>query len=150
MSPHPRTVSAQITVEELARVTPCPDHAVFAVVDQRGRAVGVLHWDDVIRIPHVERPARLVGDVIQGPIVMKNEALAEALGRPAVARATTAVVVDNARQPVGLLDVRDASRPLADRGTVVPEMTGSWTVVPSDGPGHASVGQERHGTASSV
>ena len=80
------TVSAEVTVEDLAHSVPTPaPHAVFRVVDHRGRAAGVLYWDDVVRMPHVERPARLVGDVARAPEPAEADPAAAPFDRRALA-----------------------------------------------------------------
>jgi hypothetical protein len=81
MSSGPRTISSQVTVEEIAHRMPMPEpHAVYAVIDPHGHALGALYWDDVMRMPHVERPARLVGEVARGPVVTGSDGLVDPRG----------------------------------------------------------------------
>jgi hypothetical protein len=111
MSASPCTISSQLTVEEIAHRVPMPQpHAVFAVIDPEGHALGALFWDDVMRMPHGERPARLAGEVARGPVVAGSDGLVEVLERPGLAKVATAVVVNGIREPVGLLDVTAARR----------------------------------------
>ncbi|HEU4974916.1 MAG TPA: hypothetical protein VFT50_07465 [Baekduia sp.] len=114
MSADVHAISAQLTVEEVTHGALGPsEHPVYAVTDAGGRAVGVLLRDDLLHIPHHERPARLVGDVARAAVVDRGAELAGALERPDVAGAGTAVVVDDHRRPVGLLRV-GAARPAAE------------------------------------
>jgi hypothetical protein len=110
-----RSVAAQATVEETVhgRWPPAPG-TLFAVTDPRGRAVGVLDWDDVLAVPHLERPARLVGQLARGAVVEGASALDDVIARPALAGARAAVVVDGSRRPVGLLDLDVARARAAD------------------------------------
>lgn len=108
MSPDVPEISAQLTVEEVTHETLGPtEQTAYAVTDRGGHALGVLLRDDLLRIPHTERPARLVGDVVRPAVVDRSTELAEALSRPEIAAAGTAVVVDAARMPVGLVRVAD-------------------------------------------
>jgi hypothetical protein len=111
-----RSVPAQSTVEETAhgRRPPAPG-TLFAVTDPRGRAVGVLDWDDVMAVPHLERPARLVGQLARAAVVERGSAVDDVLARPKLAGVRAAVVVDTARRPVGLLDLEAARSHAADR-----------------------------------
>lgn len=113
MSPGVSAISAQLTVEEVTNGAVAPtERAAYAVTDARGRVLGVLLRDDLLRIPHTERPARLVADVARAAVVDGSAGLREALERPGVAAAGTAVVVDAALRPVGMLSVDDAQHVL--------------------------------------
>lgn len=108
MSHGVRSVSSQSTVEEVATGLPSPGPlTVFAVTDRRGRAVGVLRWDDVLRVPHIERPALLVADLTRHAIVPGSADPSGILVATALADGGTAVVTDHDRAPVGLMS-RDA------------------------------------------
>jgi CBS domain containing-hemolysin-like protein len=112
MSPDVPAISAQLTVEEVTYGTLGPtERPAYAVTDRDGHALGVLLREDLLRIPHTERPARLVGDVARAAVVDRSADLAEVLVRPGVAEAGTAVVVDAGRMPVGLLRLRDVQPP---------------------------------------
>lgn len=109
MSADVPAISAQLTVEEVTHDTLGPiGRPAFAVCDAKGHAVGVLLWDDLARIPHTERPARLLADVTRYAVVDRSAELSAALDRPDLVAAGTAVVVDRGRRPVGLLSMDDA------------------------------------------
>lgn len=111
-----RSVSAQCTVEETVhrRRPPAPG-TLFAVTDPSGRAIGVLDWDDVLAVPHLERPARLVGQLARPATVDRTSTVEHVLARPALMGARAAIVVDRARRPIGLLDLDAARARAAER-----------------------------------
>lgn len=104
------TVSSQITVEEATRrLSDAHDHVAFAVIDGAGHAVKALEWEDILRVPRGERPARLVAEVRgHGVLVEGSAEVDEVLARPALARVDTAIVVDARRDPIGVLDLDGA------------------------------------------
>jgi Zn-dependent protease/CBS domain-containing protein len=87
----------------------------FPVVDDRGRATGLLSIGLVDRLTRQQRAAQWVSDVAdRDPALMVGggEDVADLLERPAFARVGRAAVVDEDGAPIGLLSITDVQRAL--------------------------------------
>ncbi|MGA2319207.1 MAG: site-2 protease family protein [Solirubrobacteraceae bacterium] len=87
----------------------------FPVVDERGRAVGLLSLTQIESLSARQRPAQPVAEVADrdpGLIVAAGEDVARLIERPAFARVGRAVVVDEPGRPVGLISITDVQRAL--------------------------------------
>lgn len=85
----------------------------FPVVDDGGRAIGLLSLDRVKAVPAAERELRTVAQLADAdPDLLVDPAtpVATLLARPAFARVGRAVVVDADRRPIGLLSTTDVAR----------------------------------------
>lgn len=113
MSAPPDLLPGELPIEEALRSHfMALRHAAFPVVD-RGSLVGILAIDRIEAMPAAERKTRFVRDLTDRDpdlIVDEHERLGDLLDRPAFQRVGRAVVVDDARRPVGLVSVTDISR----------------------------------------
>jgi CBS domain-containing protein len=90
-------------------------YTAFPVIDDDGRAVGVLSLDRLETLTRAERPRRWVREIAErdpGLLVGEDEDVARMLERPAFARVGRAAVVDGLGVPVGLLSITDVQRAL--------------------------------------
>jgi len=115
-APHPACIPADVTAQEAIR-THFARHlySAFPVVDDAGRAVGLLRLDALRAVPAPERARRRaveLADTDPGLLVAASEPVADVLSRPAFQRAGRAVVVDASGRPVGLLSITDLQRTL--------------------------------------
>jgi Zn-dependent protease/predicted transcriptional regulator len=87
----------------------------FPVVDERGRAIGLVSVAQIDALTRQQRSARWVADIADrdpGLIVGGGEDVARLLERPAFARVGRAVVVDEPGSPIGLVSITDVQRAL--------------------------------------
>jgi Zn-dependent protease/predicted transcriptional regulator len=87
----------------------------FPVVDEQGRAVGLVSVKQIEALTRQQRAARLVSEIADRDpelMVTGDEDVARLLERPAFARVGRAVVVDEPGRPVGLVSITDVQRTL--------------------------------------
>ena len=87
----------------------------FPVVDERGRASGLVSLEQLEALAPAQRAAvRMLDLADRDPqlIVAKDEDIARLLERPAFARHGRAVVVDQSGRPIGLVSITDVQRSL--------------------------------------
>jgi Zn-dependent protease/predicted transcriptional regulator len=87
----------------------------FPVVDERGRAVGLLSVAQIEALAPSQRTERRIGEIADrdpGLMVGGEEDVARVLERPAFARVGRAVVVDEPGRPIGLISITDVQRAL--------------------------------------
>jgi Zn-dependent protease/predicted transcriptional regulator len=87
----------------------------FPVVDERGRAIGLVSVAQIDSLTRQQRSARWVAEIADrdpGLIVGGGEDVARLLERPAFARVGRAVVVDEPGSPIGLVSITDVQRAL--------------------------------------
>jgi len=87
----------------------------FPVVDQRGRALGLVSLTQIEALTPAQREGRPVGEIAErDPSLLVREAddVAGLLEQPAFVRVGRAVVVDARGRPVGLLSITDVQRAL--------------------------------------
>ncbi len=100
----------------------------FPVVDERGRAVGLVSVTQIEALRGPQRDARRVGEIADrdaGLLVAGTEDVSRLLERPAFARIGRAVVIDEFGRPVGLVSITDVQRALrASRLTGRPDRGG--------------------------
>ncbi len=87
----------------------------FPVVDEQGRAIGLVSVTQMQALPRHPRTERLVGGLADrdpGLLVAADEDVSRLLERPAFARVGRAVVVDELGRPVGLVSITDVQRTL--------------------------------------
>lgn len=90
-------------------------YTAFPVVDELGRAVGMVSIAQVEALARQRRASQeLAGVVDRDPslIVHADEDVAGLLERPAFARVGRAVVVDEPGKPLGLISITDVQRAL--------------------------------------
>lgn len=89
--------------------------SAFPVVDEAGRAVGILALDDVRAIPETRRRTTRAGEVVTpepGLLVDPQTLVTDLLQLPEFHRVGRAVAVDAAGGPVGLISITDVQRRL--------------------------------------
>lgn len=116
MSTPPVALPASLTLEDAIRVG-FVRHLfnAFPVVDDAGRAIGVLTLDAVRRVPPEARrtvTVRQAAVTDPGLLVDPATAIADLLQQPAFLRVGRAVVVDAEQRPLGVLSVTDVQRRL--------------------------------------
>ena len=87
----------------------------FPVVDERGRAVGLVSVKQIEALAPGQRAEHRVAEIADrdpGLMVGGEEDVARVLERPAFARVGRAVVVDEAGGPLGLISITDVQRAL--------------------------------------
>jgi Zn-dependent protease/predicted transcriptional regulator len=87
----------------------------FPVLDDHGRAIGLVSVSQVEALSRADRAAHSIAEVADrdpGLVVPEEEDVARVLQRPAFARVGRAVVVDQAGMPVGLISITDVKRAL--------------------------------------
>ncbi|HLL92318.1 MAG TPA: site-2 protease family protein [Solirubrobacteraceae bacterium] len=87
----------------------------FPVVDEAGRALGLVSLAQVEALTPEQRDARRVGEIAERDpslLVREQDDVAGLLERPAFARVGRAVAVDSFGRPVGLLSITDVQRAL--------------------------------------
>jgi len=87
----------------------------FPVVDEQGRAIGVVSVAQIGRLTRSERAQQNVGELADRDpslLLAEEEDVARLLERPAFARVGRAVVVDNRGRPIGLISITDVQRAL--------------------------------------
>lgn len=87
----------------------------FPVVDEQGRAIGLVSLTQIEALRGGQRTLRQVGEIADrdpGLLVSGEEDVALLLERPAFARMGRAVVVDELGRPVGLVSITDVQRTL--------------------------------------
>jgi Zn-dependent protease/predicted transcriptional regulator len=87
----------------------------FPVVDERGRAIGLVSVAQIDALTRQQRSAQWVAEIADrdpGLIVGGGEDVARLLERPAFARVGRAVVVDEPGSPIGLVSITDVQRAL--------------------------------------
>ena len=90
-------------------------YTAFPVVDEQGRAVGLVSLPQIEALTRRQRATRLVGEIADrdpGLLVAAEEDVARLLERPAFARVGRAVVIDELGRPVGLVSITDVQRTL--------------------------------------
>ncbi len=90
-------------------------YSSFPVVDDRGRALGLVSIAQIEALSPAQREQRLVGELAErDPSLLVGEAddVAGLLELPAFARVGRAVAVDSRGRPVGLLSITDVQRAL--------------------------------------
>ena len=87
----------------------------FPVVDESGRAVGLLSVAQIEALAPSQRVERRIGEIAdrdRGLLVDGDEDVARVLERPSFARVGRAVVVDEPGRPIGLISITDVQRAL--------------------------------------
>ena len=87
----------------------------FPVVDEKGRALGLVSVTQVQALTLEQRGELAVVEIAErdpGLIVGAEEDVTRLLERPAFARVRRAVVVDESREPLGLISITDVKRAL--------------------------------------
>jgi Zn-dependent protease/predicted transcriptional regulator len=90
-------------------------YASFPVVDEQGRAVGLVSVKQIETLAHEHRAERSVGEIADRDPALSvtgGEDVTRLLERPAFARVGRAVVVDESGRPVGLISITDVQRAL--------------------------------------
>jgi Zn-dependent protease/CBS domain-containing protein len=90
-------------------------YTAFPVVDEQGRAFGLVSVAQIEALTRSERLQRDVGELADRDpalLVSGEEDVARLLERPAFARVGRAVVVDGSGRPVGLVSITDVQRAL--------------------------------------
>ena len=110
------TVPASATLEDAVTAGFAAHlYGAFPVVDEAGRAVGILALDDVRAVPATGRRTTRVAEVVTpdpGLLVGPQTLVTDLLGRPEFHRVGRAVAVDAAGHPVGLISITDVQRRL--------------------------------------
>ncbi len=91
----------------------------FPVVDERGRALGLVSLSQIQGLASAQRSQRQVGTIAERDpslLVDERDDVADLLERPAFARVGRAVAVDALGQPVGLLSITDVRRAITASG----------------------------------
>ena len=113
MSSPPISLPASLALDDAARAFGDHLFAAFPIVDADGRALGILTVDEVRAIRPDVRPgvvARQVASRDRDLLVGRELEVEELLTSPAFARVGRAVVVDDARRPLGIVSVTDLER----------------------------------------
>jgi Zn-dependent protease/predicted transcriptional regulator len=87
----------------------------FPVVDEQGRATGLVSVTQIEKLTSEQRAARSVAEIAdRDPALLVREEVdvARLLERPAFARVGRAVAVDESGRPVGLISITDVQRAL--------------------------------------
>lgn len=87
----------------------------FPVVDERGRAIGLVSVTQIEALAHRYRAERSVAEIADRDpelFVTGGEDVARLLERPVFAKLGRAVVVDESGRPVGLVSITDVQRAL--------------------------------------
>jgi len=87
----------------------------FPVVDEWGRAVGLVSVTQLERLPRWQLAARRIAEIADRDPELRvdgHEDVARLLERPAFARVGRAVVVDGSGRPAGLISITDVQRTL--------------------------------------
>ena len=110
------SIRARVSVADAGRDYFLPyRYTAFPVVDELGRAIGLVTTSTIQALARAQRTA---GDVAEAAdrdaslIVAEDTDVATLLQRPAFARVGRAVVVDGSKRPVGLLSITDVQRVL--------------------------------------
>lgn len=110
------TLLDSLTLEEAIRVGFVRHlFSAFPVVDDAGRAIGVLTLDAVRRVPPGERgtlTVRQAAVIDRALLVDPATGIADLFQQPPFLRVGRAVVVDAERRPLGLLSITDVQRRL--------------------------------------
>ncbi|HYM65862.1 MAG TPA: site-2 protease family protein [Patescibacteria group bacterium] len=111
----------------------------FPVVDEAGRAIGLVSLAQIAALTPDQRELRPMGDLAERDpalIVGEEDDVTDLLQRPAFTRVGRAVVVDALGRPVGLLSITDVERVL--RASMLSDrQTGAGTP-PAPGAGRAA------------
>ncbi|QEC49822.1 CBS domain-containing protein [Baekduia soli] len=128
MTPDPATVGAAWTLQDAATAGFGRHlYSAFPVVDDRGRAVGLLSLADLRAVPAGRRSAARVDEVMaRDPELLVEPGLPaiELLGRPAFAARGRAVVLGPDGSPAGLISVTDLERRLRADALLEPAVRG--------------------------
>jgi Zn-dependent protease/predicted transcriptional regulator len=87
----------------------------FPVVNEYGRAIGLVSVTQIEALTRPQRAAQRVGEIADrdaGLLVAENEDVSRLLERPPFARVGRAVVIDELGRPVGLVSITDVQRTL--------------------------------------
>ena len=87
----------------------------FPVVDEHGRAIGLVSLTQIESVTRSPRAAQRVGEIADrdaGLLVAGTEDVSRLLERPAFARIGRAVVIDELGMPTGLVSITDVQRTL--------------------------------------
>jgi Zn-dependent protease len=87
----------------------------FPVVDEEGRAIGLVSLTHIEALHHGQRATRRVGEIADRDpelLLAGTEDIVLLLERPAFARVGRAVVVDGLGRPAGLVSITDVQRTL--------------------------------------
>ena len=106
-----RTSAAQASAEWFVPYR----YTSFPVVDEQGRAIGLVSVTQMQALARHLRAEQLVGEIADrdpGLLVAGDEDVSRLLERPAFARVGRAVVVDEPGRPVGLISITDVQRTL--------------------------------------
>jgi CBS domain-containing protein len=109
----PVTLPAAATLEEAIRAFAAQRFTAFPVVDEQGRAVGLLTIARVRAVAAAARAQRTAGEVADRDPELRvaaSEPAMAVLQRPAFARVGRAVVVDDAGRAIGLVSRTDIER----------------------------------------
>jgi len=106
-----RTSAAQASAEWFVPYR----YTSFPVVDEQGRAIGLVSVTQMQALARHLRAEQLVGEIADrdpGLLVSGDEDVSRLLERPAFARVGRAVVVDEPGRPMGLISITDVQRTL--------------------------------------
>jgi Zn-dependent protease/predicted transcriptional regulator len=87
----------------------------FPVVDDDGRAIGLVSLPQIERLSRQQRATSWVGEIAErdtGLLVSGDEDVLRLLDRPAFIRVGRAVVIDEEQRPIGLVSITDVQRTL--------------------------------------
>jgi predicted transcriptional regulator len=100
----------------------------FPVVDEQGRAIGLVSVTQIETLARQQRAAHQIAEIADrdpGLIVTGAEDVTRLLERPVVARVGRAVVVDVPGRPVGLISITDVQRALRASRVADPAVSSS-------------------------
>jgi len=118
------SIPAEMSVEQAGRdFFLAHRYSSFPVIDQRGRALGLLTLGQIEALSREQRLRRRVGEIAERDaslMVGEEEDVVSLLERAAFVRVGRAVVVDGLGRPVGLLSITDVQRTLRARRLTEP------------------------------
>lgn len=117
----------------------------FPVVDEQGRALGLVSLAQIQSLSPAQRPLSRVGDIaaLEGSLLVgEQDDVLGLIDRPAFARMGRAVVVDGYGRPVGLLSMTDVQRALraSGLGESAPQVPGATAGTAGGGSRPAAIG----------
>ena len=110
------TVAAQMRLDELmapfAAMTPPYSHNTYPVVDAAGRAVGIVHHNQIIALAeHDQTRSKTVADVMRAPVIVhRDRRVRTAVERMAKTSRHSLIVVDERGEWVGYVSQGDVLR----------------------------------------
>jgi Zn-dependent protease/predicted transcriptional regulator len=118
------SIPAEMSVEQAGRdFFLAHRYSSFPVIDERGRALGLLTLGQIEALSREQRLRRRVGEIAERDaslMVGEEEDVVSLLERAAFVRVGRAVVVDGPGRPVGLLSITDVQRTLRARRLTEP------------------------------